>query len=514
MYMTQALHRSAAQTPDQPATVCGDRVRTFNEHVDRVARLAGGLRELGADTDDRVGILSLNTDRYIESLFAIPWADAVLNPVNIRWSPSEIAYSLEDSETAILIVDDAFLRMVPELRRLAPGLTTVIHAGDNPAPDGVVDYEQLIIDSARIPDARRSGQSLAGIFYTGGTTGAPKGVALSHANLITAALGALAWRNTVLRSNSPRSLHVAPMFHLADFAFLVMTTIIGGTNIALPGFVPEKVAATIQQHGVTDTVLVPTMIQMLVDNPALASYDLSSLRSVVYGASPISPALLERAAKALPEADFFQVYGMTELTAMATMLQASDHDDPKLRRSAGRAMPITELRIVDESDVEVPTGAVGEITVRGGQVMVGYWRQPEATADALREGWMHTGDAGYVDGDGYVYIVDRFKDMIISGGENVYSTEVENALAQHPAVAVPAVIGVPDEQWGEIVHAVVVLKPGATATVDELQAHVRTLIAGYKVPRSIEFVAELPISGAGKILKRALRDSYRKNSFA
>ncbi|MFE2999256.1 long-chain fatty acid--CoA ligase [Nocardia sp. NPDC059246] len=511
MYMTQALHRSAAHTPDQPATICGERVRTFSEHVDRVARLAGGLRGLGVRAGDRVGILSLNTDRYIEALFAIPWADAVLNPVNTRWSAAEIAYSLQDSETKVLIVDDVFVSIVPQLRELAPGLTTVVHAGDNPTPDGLVGYERLIVESERIPDARRSGDSLAGVFYTGGTTGAPKGVMLTHTNLLAAAFGGLAWRNNILHSNSPRALHVAPMFHLADFAFLMMTTIIGGTNIALPTFIPDKVAATIEQHRVTDTVLVPTMIQMLVDNPAIECHDLSSLRSLIYGASPISPALLSRATKAFPDADFFQVYGMTELAAAATMLQASDHHDPDRRRSAGRAMPSSEIRIVDESDGEVSVGTVGEITVRGGQVMPGYWRKPAETAAALRNGWLHTGDAGYLDSEGYLYIVDRFKDMIISGGENVYSTEVENALAQHPAVAASAVIGIPDTQWGETVHAVVVLKPHWSVTTDELQGHVKSLIAGYKVPRSIDFVTELPVSGAGKILKRALREAYETN---
>ncbi|MFJ2668164.1 long-chain fatty acid--CoA ligase [Nocardia fluminea] len=510
MYLTQALHRSAAATPDRPATICGTRVRTFTEQIQRVAALAGGLRLTGVGAGDRVAILALNSDRYIESLFAVPWADAVLNPVNTRWSPAEIAYSLQDSGTRTLIVDDVFLPVVAELRRLVPILETIIHAGDAKTPGGLLSYDKLIDASAPIEDARRSGDSPAGIFYTGGTTGSPKGVVLSHANLITAALGGLASGNFFVGRDSPRALHVAPMFHLADLGFLLMTSIAGGTNIALPGFDPQAIFACIDQHQVTDTVLVPTMLQMLVDNPARTDFDLGTLRTIIYGASPVSPALLQRATEALPEAEFVQVYGMTELAAMATILPAADHHVPQRGRSAGRPMPTAEIRVIDDADNKLGVGAIGEVIVRGGQTMLGYWNKPEDTDQALQDGWMHTGDAGYFDEHGYLYIVDRFKDMIISGGENVYSSEVETALSQHPAVAAAAVIGIPHDQWGESVHAVVVLKPGTSVDTEQLQSHTRTLIAGYKVPRSIEFVAELPVSGAGKILKRTLRESRRR----
>jgi acyl-CoA synthetase (AMP-forming)/AMP-acid ligase II len=506
MYLTQGLHRAAQQTPDLEATIFGDRVRTWAEVKDRVARLASALRSLGVEKDESVAILSLNSDRYSEYLFAVPWADAVINPVNIRWSPAEIAYSLVDSRTRVLLVDDAFAPMLTALKDLTPDLAVVIHCGDGPTPEGALSYEELISTHAPVEDVRRGGDSLAGIFYTGGTTGHPKGVMLSHANLFTSALGGVA-TGSWMQANG-RVLHAAPMFHLADLATWIMRNCLGGTHVIIPMFEPTSVSRAIEQHGVTETLLVPTMIQMLVDNPAIEDSDLSSLRNLIYGASPISEALLERAAKAFPGAGLSQGYGMTELSPMATVLSPEEHQDPTLRRSAGRAAPHAEVRIVDADDNEVARGEVGEIVVRGGHVMMGYWEKPEETAAAVRDGWMHTGDGGYMDERGYVFIVDRIKDMIVSGGENVYSAEVENALAKHPAVAACAVIGVPDEEYGERVHAVVVLAEGQQLDHEQLRAHCKELIAGYKTPRSSEFVESLPMSGAGKILKRELRAKF------
>jgi acyl-CoA synthetase (AMP-forming)/AMP-acid ligase II len=259
---------------------------------------------------------------------------------------------------------------------------------------------------------------------------------------------------------------------------------------------------------VTDVLLVPTMIQLLVDSPATADHDLTSLRRLVYGASPISEAVLERARKRLPGAEFTQVYGMTELSPVTTVLTPAEHELPGLRRSGGRAAPHAEIRIVDADDNVVPAGTVGEVVARGAHVMLGYWLRPDETADTLRGGWMHTGDGGYLDENGYLFVVDRIKDMIVSGGENVYSAEVENALAKHDAVAACAVIGVPDEKWGERVHAVVVPVTGAQVSAEQLREHVAELIARYKAPRTVEFVAALPMSGAGKILKQDLRARY------
>jgi acyl-CoA synthetase (AMP-forming)/AMP-acid ligase II len=506
MQITQALHRAAQQTPELAATVFEGRTRSWVQCRDRVARFAGALRALGVEPGDRVAMLGLNSDDYHEFQLAVPWSGGVSVPVNTRWSVEEIAFSLADSGTRILLVDDAFLDLVPGILERAPVVGTVIHCGDRAAPGGLSSYEELIAGHDTVPDADRGGDDVAAIYYTGGTTGQPKGVMLSHANLLSSALGSAATEHFLVPGG--RYLHTAPMFHLADGAAWVARNALGGTHVIVPGFTPSGVAAVIAEHQVTDVLLVPTMVQMLVDSAEAAEHDLSSLRRLIYGASPISEAVLERAAKRLPAAEFTQMYGMTELSPVCTILTPEGHARDGLRRSAGRAAPHSLVRIVDEDDEEVPPRTVGEIVSHGPHVMLGYWNRPEETATALRGGWMHTGDGGYLDEDGYLFVVDRIKDMIVSGGENVYSAEVENALARHPGVASCAVIGVPDEQWGERVHAVVVAAPGVAITTEELRAHCRELIAGYKCPRSIEFVDALPISGAGKILKRELRAAH------
>jgi acyl-CoA synthetase (AMP-forming)/AMP-acid ligase II len=282
----------------------------------------------------------------------------------------------------------------------------------------------------------------------------------------------------------------------------------GGSHVIIPMFDAVAVMTAIETYRATDVLLIPTMIQMLVDHPALGEHDLSSLRRMFYGGSPISQGVLDRTMKALPGVALTQAYGMTELSPLATVLGPEEHHAGGRVRSAGRTGAVCELRIVDPDDAEVATGTVGEIVVRGGNVMQGYWNKPEETAAALRGGWMHTGDAGYLDSGGFLFLVDRVKDMIVTGGENVYSAEVENALSSHPAVAACAVIGVPDPDWGERVHAVVVLAPGAASSAEELREHAKTLIAGYKAPRSVEFVDALPLSGAGKVLKRELRSKH------
>lgn len=505
MYMTQGLHRSVQRSPDAPATIFRERTRNFREHSDRVARLAGALRELGVRDGERVGILALNSDRFAEFLLAVPWANGVLNPVNIRWSPAEIVYSLQESQTDILFVDDMFAPVVPALREDCPGLRTVVHLGDGD-PAGLLGYEDLISGTSPVEDARRGGDALAGIFYTGGTTGFPKGVMLSHANLITSVLGDLA---TTTRAPEDRMLHAAPLFHLIALAAgWLAQSAAGATHVIVPAFEPAAVIDAIERHRVDHVLLVPAMLQLLVDHPAAAECDLSSVRKIGYGGSPISEALLERAMEVFPEASFRQGYGMTELAPTATVLGPDEHRAGKNLRSAGRAVANVEVRIVDAEDNEVPRGTVGEVVCRGANVMLGYWNKPAETAEALRGGWMHTGDAGYMDDEGYVYLVDRIKDMIISGGENVYSAEVENAIGAHPAVAACAVVGVPDAQWGERVHAVIVLKPGHTAGAEEIREHCKALIAGYKAPRSCEFVDALPMAPTGKVLKRELRKPY------
>jgi acyl-CoA synthetase (AMP-forming)/AMP-acid ligase II len=505
MYLTQPLHRAVQQTPDAINSVYRDRALTHRQVRDRVARIAGGLRARGVRTGSRVGLLSLNTDTFFHTCLAIAWADAVVVPLNTRWSVKEMSYALHEADVEVLLADDPFLGLADQLRDAAPGLREIVGIGDAPVPGGLTPLADLLAADP-VEDAHRQGAELAGIFYTGGTTGLPKGVMLSHRGIFVSALGSLTALARIPRGGG--NLLVAPAFHMAGFAIWVQGMLLQMTAVPLPGFDPPGVLKAIEDHRIKQALLVPTMIQMLVDHPEAQRHDLSSMESLIYGASPISEAVLDRARKVFTGTAFTQAYGMTELSPTTTILTDADHDDPVLRRSAGRAAPYARVKIVDENGDEVPRGTVGEIVAAGDHVMLGYWKQPEATAEAVRAGWMHTGDGGYMDERGYVYVVDRIKDMIISGGENVYSIEVENVVARHPAIAQVAVIGVPDEIWGERVHAVVTLAPGSALDLDQLRDFCKQDIAGYKAPRSLEIVEQLPLSGAGKILKRTLRAQY------
>lgn len=513
MYLTQPLHRALRVQPNAIASINGDRQLSWRETGERVARFAAVLQGLGITPGDRVAMFAPNSDTYMHYLMATPWAGGVINPVNIRWSAAEVAFSLDDCDTRVLIADDVFLDQAREAVARANVKVTLIRSGEGKGPDDLPNLDDLIAAATPIADVGRRGDELAGVLYTGGTTGRPKGVMLSHNNLMSSALSYAG-----MGEGAPRGvgLMVAPMFHVGCLTSVFGNLINGCRMVFLPGFTPAGTLAAIGAHGVKNIFLVPTMLQMLLDAPEFATADLSSLENVTYGASPITDALLDRAMAAMPHVGYSQAYGMTELSPVATQLRPAEHTgvhrERGHHRSAGRPSMVTEVKIVDPEDNEVALGDTGEIVVRGPNMMLGYWGRPEETAEALRGGWMHTGDAGRMDADGYVYVVDRIKDMIITGGENVYSAEVESALSTHPAVASVAVVARPHEKWGETVHAVVVLKPGAAATPDELSAWVRERIAGYKVPRSYEFRDALPLSAAGKVLKNVLRDEARAGS--
>ncbi|UVM07370.1 long-chain fatty acid--CoA ligase [Pseudomonas laurylsulfatiphila] len=509
MYLTQGLHRVLQQRPHAVATVFRDRRRTYAELAERVARLAGALQQLGMQTGDRVGLLGLNSDRFLEYFLATWWGGGVVNPVNIRWSVPEIVYSLDDCDTRILLIDDTFLPMAEDIAGSAKVRPLLIHIGDGPLPEGMLSYEQLIREATPVDDAFRGGDDLASIMYTGGTTGRPKGVMQSHMNLWTAAVARAA---DVPVPADALTLHIAPMFHLAALSRVILISLLGLPSIFVPAFDALDVMRTIERERITDILIVPTMLQALIMHPEFARHDLSCLRSLTYGASPIAVPLLELALKALPNVEFTQGYGMTEAAPPISANGPENHSAEGIAngrlRSAGRPGLGVTVRIVDEHDNEVPRGTVGEVLVRGPNIMLGYWNKPEETAQALRGGWMHTGDGAYMDDDGYIYIVDRFKDMIVSGGENVFSGEVESAISSHPAVAACAVIGIPCAQWGEAVHAVIVLKPDHEAAGAAIIEHCRRQIAGYKTPKSVEFRTALPLSGAGKVLKRDLREPF------
>jgi long-chain acyl-CoA synthetase len=510
MTVLDGLRRACDINPNGVATIDGDRRRTWTGFRDRVARLAGVLRGAGVQRGDRVAILSLNRDTYLEYFYATPWAGALVVPLNTRLVAPELIAIINDAGASALVVDDAFAPMLPAL---IPGLATVrqLFVSGSAAPAGATALDAAIAATEPIAEAGVSAGDLYGIFYTGGTTAASKGVMLSHANIVANAAN--------MAAEAPFGpatvyLHAAPMFHLADCSATFTLTAAAGTHTFVPRFDPPAVMRAIEDLRVTDSILVPAMIAMLVDAPAIGDYDLSSLKGLMYGGQCISEAVLRRAIETLPGCAFLQAYGMTELSPVATFLSpryhVTDGPDAGRLRAAGRAASSIEIRIVDEQDQDVPRGTVGQIIVRGPVVMQGYWNQPALTAAALRGGWMHTGDGGYMDDEGFVFVVDRIKDMIITGGENVYSAEVENAIYQHPAVAMCAVIGIPDEQWGERVHAVVAVKPGQAATEAEIIAHCRPLIAGYKCPRTVDVRSQpLPLSGAGKVLKTVLRNALQ-----
>jgi acyl-CoA synthetase (AMP-forming)/AMP-acid ligase II len=502
MQVTLPLSANAKRLGGNNAIVSRYQSLTWAELGDLVARFAALLRDRGVASGDRVAVLAENCDLHLAAFFAIPWAGGILVEINLRLNPAEIADLIDHSRPTIVLHDqqrsallaDALTRT--QARPLAIELRT-----------GAESVAALIPVTSPISDANRRGDDTACIFYTGGTTGRSKGAMLTHNNHMYNGLAM--WAGLGCATSEIRYLHAPPMFHIADALFVHAITLIGGVHYILPRFDAQSVIAAIREHEITDVYLVPTMINSLLDALEAGRENLTSLKRLYYGAAPMPEATLRRLMAMLPDAGPIQLYGQTEAGPIITMLLPQDHDlsgKTQHLRSAGRSLPGTDIVIVGPDGRALAPGQIGEIAARSGNVMKGYWQDPEQTERALEGGWLHTGDGGYLDADGFLYVVDRLKDMIISGGENIYSIEVERAITLHPAVAQCAVIGVPDPIWGERVHAVVVLRPGAALTHTELREHCRGYIAGYKLPRSSEWRTSLPLSGPGKILKRALRD--------
>ena len=496
MYLTQGLHRALQRNPGMTAlTHVGDagvRRQTHAQMADGIARQAAALARRGIARGDRVALLAPNSDQLVRAILACWWLGAVACPLNIRWSTPELAHALHDGEASLLLVHES-------LRALAPA--------DAPALAQLDALEDEGGALEPLPDTRTGGDALAAILYTGGTTGRSKGVMLSHANFWTASMARGAELNNAADSVS---LLVAPLFHVAGLGRLVGQLIVGGGCVTMAQFRPAAVIDAIEEHRIGDIVVVPSMLQSLLDDPSFTPGRVRSLTRIAFGAAPMPPDLLDRALAAWPHAEFFQAYGLTE-TAGAVCINLPSNHRPEARalgrlNSVGRAGLGAEIIVADESGRELPRGQVGEVLARGPMVMQGYWRNPEATAAALQGGWLRTGDAGRMLPDGHLFIVDRLKDMIISGGENVYCAEVEAALRSHPQVRQAAVIGVPDARWGEAVHAAVVMADDARADADDLRAWCRERLAGYKCPRGISFLRELPLSAAGKVLKNVLRE--------
>jgi long-chain acyl-CoA synthetase len=491
--MISPLRRATQVGAGRAAVSCGPLELTYAEMWERCRRLAGALRGLGLQEGDRVGVVSPNCHRYLEVYQAVPGAGMVLVPLNQRHTDAELRYALEDAGARALFAGRPTADLPSCVRH-------VIDVGEG--------YERLLAGAEPddFPD-HLGEEDLAGLFYTGGTTGASKGVMLTHRNLVANAM-----HLQLCRPFGPETcwLVTAPLFHLAGSIAVLSTVWNAGRHVVLAAFDPAAVLDLIERERVTATLVVPSMLAAMNEEQLARPRDVSSLELISFGGAPSATETLRRAHQAFPGARLLHIYGATETAPIATTLLGVERvlHAPQARSCGQPAVGVdVEIRAPDGS--RAAAGEVGEVAVRGPNVMGAYWNKPEQTAAVLRDGWYFTGDLGHMDEHGYVYLVDRAKDMIVTGGENVYSTEVEDVLYRHPAVLEAAVFGVPNERWGEAVHAVVVPRPGTAPTGEELVAWCRDAIADYKAPKRVELRdVPLPKSGAGKVLKRELRAPY------
>lgn len=491
--------------PDSVALIDGLGSQTWRQLDQGSNHIANALAANGVKPGAHVGFLGKNSSRYFELLFGCNKIGAALAPLNWRLSAVELGQIIDDAQCAFVFVDREFAGLLEGARAHCSGHIRAIEFCSTEA--GGTDYDRWLEgSSAQDPELEIDRDSTALLMYTSGTTGKAKGVQLLHRcfhymRLCEHLEPAYEWREGDVM------LTVMPVFHLVGSGLSIQALYNGAAVSTLPALEPAKLLQLIVRDKPAICALVPTAIQMVLDHPDAKTTDFSSLRLVMYAGSAISSALLQRAISEM-KCRFMQFYGATESSGALTLLRPEQHDaDNEARlRSCGTPLPLIEFRIVDSDGQDVPPGATGEFWVRSPSLFGGYWNQPEATAAVMQDGWYRTGDAGLRDADGLLYIVDRVKDMIITGGENVYSAEVEQALAKHPCVRQCAVIGLPDPKWGERVTAVIVRTPGSSATAEEVILHCRSLIAGYKVPKEVRFVDTLPMTATGKILKRAVRD--------
>jgi len=487
MIHTHSLDRGARYYPKNVAIASEAKRLTFRELYDRVAGIAATLKAHGFGVGDRLAILLPNESEYIELVYACAWLGVTVVPLNTRLAVAEVDHILSDANPRGLIRHSSLA--VPSVRL---------------SWERVLDQEPLDVRADSYPEAIYDPEAVLALIYTSGTTGHPKGVIQTHANILANVEHTNYW---LPYKEGGVYLHAAPVFHIADFPLMFASPAVGACQVTIPKFNPKSFCEAVQSERVTNTVMVPTMINLLTQFPELKNYDLTSLEVIGYGGSPMAPELIHRTRELFPNIALVQVYGLSE-TGFLTGLRDHEHTEDRLM-SCGRTCPGVDLRVVDKSGTEVPVGQSGELVARGANITPGYSNNADETERAFRNGMFRTGDIGYQDEDGYFYIQDRLKDMIVTGGENVYSGEVEAVIYSHPAVREAAVIGIPDAQWGELVTALVVLKPGKTITADELIAYCRRFLANYKTPRRVEFSeTELPKGGSGKILKKVLRERF------
>jgi len=487
MIHIHSLDRGSRYYAERLALYSGGTPVTFRKLCRRVEGIAAALRGHGFAAGDRLAMLLPNSPEFIELVYACAWLGLVAVPLNTRLSVAEIDRILVDATPHGLVRHSS----LPAPTERVPW-------------SRVLDQESLEVVDDSCPEILYAPEALLALIYTSGTTGRPKGVMVSHGNVLSDVHHFSYW---MTYKEGGVYLHAAPMFHIADFPAMFAAPAFGAAQVTIPKFSPSGFCETVQRERVTHTVLVPTMINLLAEFADIGKYDLSSLEVLAYGGSPMSPELIRRTRDFLPGTRLVQVYGLSE-TGFLTGLQDREHIATRLS-SCGRPSPGVDLRVVDDSGKELGTAQAGELVARGSNITRGYWRNSEETANGFRNGMFRTGDIGYQDKDGFFYVLDRLKDMIVTGGENVYSEEVEAVLSAHPAVREAAVFGIPDSRWGELVTASVVLRPGASLDVDEIIGWCRKTLAGYKVPRRIEFSeTELPKNGSGKVLKRQLRDRF------
>jgi len=517
MILAESLNKALKFFPEKEAIVCGKERWTYRQFYNRVRGLSCCLRDRGVGKGDKVALLHPNCHYFLEAYYAITQLGAISVPINYRLAPGETAYIVNDSESKVMISDPMFEKQVDSIRGEVPGIKKIIWTGQgrkavDPRDENYEDAVGLA-DSRSLSDTDTTDDDVAQIYYTSGTTGRPKGVMLSHKNVATHALGTVAELHL---TDSDVWIHVAPLFHLADAWATWAITLVGGTHVLVREFDSKTVFETIEREKVTITNLIPTMLNLMVNHPDVGKYSYRSLRALLSGGAPIAPEVVRKIVETF-QCDYVQTYGMTETSPYLTLSILKEHlkklpyeDQLRFKSKTGREFIGVQLKVVNEKGEEIKADEkeVGEIIVKGDIVTKGYWKLPDETAKAIRDGWLFTGDMAVIDGEGYVTIVDRKKDMILTGGENVYSTEVENILYMHPAILECAVVGVPDEKWGEAVKAIVVLKPHQKATDQEIIQFCKDRIAHYKAPKSIDFMDVLPKTGSGKIQKRELRNTY------
>jgi len=506
--MRELIERNERLHGDQPFLICGEQRLSFREFAGRARRLANALIAGGMRRQDRVGILAMNCPEYFEVYGVAETSGLIANPVNFRLAPREVAYIIRDAGPRVLFFESQYAQTIGEVRAELASVERYICIGAE-KPDWAEAYEDVMASGEDALEMRPQPDDLLCIMYTSGTTGRPKGAMITHRAFLE--LGE-AWAHELAADVGDRVLLAMPLFHIGARSQGIALTVRGGTIVLHRAFDAEAVLRTIAEQRITQVHLAPTMMQAVLGVPDNEKYDTSSIKTINYAAAPMPVTVLRRALTRFGRV-LINGYGQTEGcgTALAKHYHRPDGDERDRRRlgSIGQAQTATLLRIVDENDVELPVGSIGEICLKSAQNMVGYWNNSVATIETLRGGWLHTGDMGYQDEDGFVYLADRKKDMIVSGGENIYSREVEEALMAHEAVVDAAVIGVADEYWGEAVKAVVVVRRGAGIAAADLIAHCKTLIASYKCPKSVEFVDELPRLPSGKISKVTLREQFR-----